>query len=502
MADTRILLDIPPGIDSDDTTFAAHGRWANCSNVRFFNGRPETFGPNAIDLVTLCGARVSAMLAAPFSASPFTPSPLLVTGSTTKLGVCLLGSGGDVTDITPSPAPATMDQWSLQMWGTELVASPQGGTLYHWTGASFATKAAVVTGPPAAITCMLVAAQERQVIAFGCNVEAAPHTFNPLCIRWSDFEDYTNWTSSPTNNAGEFILDGVGSIIAARQLGDYLAVWTDTSLYLGRFIGDPSQTWAFDKVATGAGLIGPRAVTIVDSTAYWLSQDLRLYQWQVGTVPVPVPCPITHDFTTNCAGGADRLSIAVGTVRRYGEVWIFYPDSRDAQASGTNTRYIAYCINESIAAQRPVWFRGNFGRTAFLDDGILHAAFSAQAAPVLMAKEAGGLDLHELTDQSSPVAWFIQSADQYADSGGLRVMVKGAVPDFSFQVGTVSLTLFCRNRPMSTAVTKGPYAITAGASKKDFRASGMIIAAKFSGLTGTAVRIGVPAFTATTQGGR
>ncbi|WP_304171444.1 hypothetical protein [Phenylobacterium aquaticum] len=40
----RIPLDIPAGLISDDTTFAAGGRWADSSNVRFWEGRPQTIG--------------------------------------------------------------------------------------------------------------------------------------------------------------------------------------------------------------------------------------------------------------------------------------------------------------------------------------------------------------------------------------------------------------------------------------------------------------------------
>ncbi|MDP1616777.1 hypothetical protein [Phenylobacterium sp.] len=40
----RIPLDIPPGLVGDDTSFAAAGRWADGSNVRFWRGRPQVIG--------------------------------------------------------------------------------------------------------------------------------------------------------------------------------------------------------------------------------------------------------------------------------------------------------------------------------------------------------------------------------------------------------------------------------------------------------------------------
>lgn len=46
--------------------------------------------------------------------------------------------------------------------------------------------------------------------------------------------------------------------------------------------------------------------------------------------------------------------------------------------------------------------------------------------------------------------------------------------------GGYDLTLFVRNTQESAAVTKGPYSISGSLEKKDFRASGKIVAVKMS----------------------
>ena len=74
-------------------------------------------------------------------------------------------------------------------------------------------------------------------MAFGCNEEASG-VFNPRCIRFSDIEDPTDWTSTATNNADEFILQGSGIIVGAQLVGDYIFVWTNNEMYLGTY--DPS----------------------------------------------------------------------------------------------------------------------------------------------------------------------------------------------------------------------------------------------------------------------
>lgn len=40
----RAVLSIPPGLNSDDTTYRASGRWADSNNVRFDRGAPQTIG--------------------------------------------------------------------------------------------------------------------------------------------------------------------------------------------------------------------------------------------------------------------------------------------------------------------------------------------------------------------------------------------------------------------------------------------------------------------------
>ncbi|MCA3713020.1 MAG: hypothetical protein IM667_15000, partial [Phenylobacterium sp.] len=40
----RFTLDPPPGLAADDTSFAAAGRWADGSNIRFWRGRPQVIG--------------------------------------------------------------------------------------------------------------------------------------------------------------------------------------------------------------------------------------------------------------------------------------------------------------------------------------------------------------------------------------------------------------------------------------------------------------------------
>ena len=79
-----------------------------------------------------------------------------------------------------------------------------------------AERAVALAGAPTSCSFMLVN-EQRQVMAFGCNEELTGD-FNPLCIRFSDIENPEDWTTSPSNNAGEVILKGGGRLVSAEMI--------------------------------------------------------------------------------------------------------------------------------------------------------------------------------------------------------------------------------------------------------------------------------------------
>lgn len=503
----------PPGMVSDDTTFASPGQWETGSNVRFRLGKPEVIG-GFID--ALPGNTLTGVCRNVYAFNNASGSTLIAFGTHSKLQIYVASS---LYDITPSGLaegsinsagdgpgwgsgswnvgtwgdPANVyyaRTWSLDNYGYTLIANPRGGTIYQWTGDPN-TIAAAVSNAPAAVTYTLVT-PERQVLAFGCNEESSG-TFNPLCIRGSDIEDITDWTTTATNNAFENILEGGGAIVAARLIGPYVAVWTDRGLHLGQFIGDPGQTYRFDLVADNCGLAGPNAITIIDQTAYWLGSDYQFRVWQVGGTPSILACPIWKDFKDNLVT-LQKEKVVASTIAQFGEIWFFYPDSRDGIE---NSRYLAFSAPESIAAQRPVWSKGILARTAATD--------AAATAFPLLATYGGTVYFHENGDDADGAAldWSITSTDYYINDSAQMVMMRGVIVDFEEQQCPVDMTVYVRRYPRSTAVTKGPYALSTTATKKDFRASGKLASVKFSGgaAGGSYVRFGQHMIDAVPTGG-
>ena len=79
-----------------------------------------------------------------------------------------------------------------------------------------------------------------------------------MFIRFSSQEDITDYTPTATNSAGTQRLADGSRIVGALRGRNAIYVWTDTALFIMRFVGAPF-TFAFEQVGTNCGLIGKNA---------------------------------------------------------------------------------------------------------------------------------------------------------------------------------------------------------------------------------------------------
>lgn len=503
----KVALELAPGLVSDETLYSTPGRWADGSNVRFRLGKPETVGGWEKYNATLIAGVCRSALAWTDSLS----QPNVAFGTNTSLNVI---KSGEWYDITPAGIGTgaidavyydggwggggwgmgawgvgqTEEQprvWSLANWGEALIAAPAGGAPYYW-GNDPSQVATVISQAPQACNRILVT-PERQLLAFGCEEELSG-LFNPMCIRGSDIEDYTDWTTASNNNAFEHILEGGGMIVDAKMLGSLVLVWTDSGLFVGEFLGQPDQAYRFDRVADGCGLISPQASVVDNQTAYWMTPDLRFFFYQYGGIPTEIPCPIGREFRDNL-DTAQVGKIVATSIQKFGEIWWFYPDARDGDE---NSRYIALNVTD----QTLPWFKGDIARTAFIDSGPL--------AYPLGVSYAGQTYLHEngAAADGAALVSYIESSAQYLGEGDRRLLLKGIWPDFEAQQGDITLSIDVRERPQSSASTKGPWTLATTTLKKDFLASGRLVSVKFAAsAVGSFYRIGKPAFETVSLGG-
>ncbi|MGZ6016477.1 MAG: hypothetical protein ACXWKM_12095 [Phenylobacterium sp.] len=507
----RIPLDLPPGLNGDDTSFAGNGRWADGSNVRFRLGRAQTIGgwealmstpltgvcravfpwtDNAAVLNIAFGTHSKLQLwqgGALFDITPasgFTPGAIDGAGSA-GYGTGAYGVGGYGQPSATDYFPLT---WSFAAWGQNLLASPRHQTIFAWTNDT-ASKAAPIANAPANVTHMLVAPLNGgyQVFALGCNEEVSG-VFNPLCIRHSSIRDNTVWsTTAAGSTAREYVLTGGGRIVAGRMAGPYMLVWTSDALFMGTFVGALGEPWRFDRVGRNCGLIGPNAAVVVGQTAFWVSPDRQFYSYGVGGQPQPIPCPIRQDFADQLAASQGDKVMASSN-GEYSEVRFDYPDSRDGYE---NSRYLAVALSD---ADTGAWHRGVMARTAFVDAGPslypLGVTFDGQAYHHEKGHSADG----------QPFAWFIKTADSYLDPDSC-LLVREIWPDFKDQQGPVSVSISARRHPQEVEHVVTAPAMAPQDAKADVLVSGRLFKVTFAGASApTACRIGQPVFDATPAG--
>ena len=505
----RQRLEIPPGINTDDTAFKYPGTWRDCDQVRFWKGSPEVIGGwESVTNSTLDGVCRTALIWTDSSSTSnvalglhnglavcqdsllydITPSSDFTSGSINGTGTAGYGTGtygtGDYSETSVADYfPLT---WSLSNWGESLMANPRGQTIFWWQNDT-GTPASALTGAPEQVTYALVT-YTRQVMAFGCNEEVST-TFNPMCIRFSDIEDPEDWTTASDNNAGEVILEGSGRIIGAREVGNYIFVWTNTALYQGYFTGDNTNPWSFIKVGDNCGLCGPNSTVVVGQTAYWFSSQKRFMSCSLGGIPQQIYVAVGDEMAANLAiTQVDK--IVATTISKFNEVWWFYPDIRDGLE---NSRYICLSVSDGSAVH------GSLARTAFTD-----AAPGANLYPIGVTYD-GGIFYHEkgTTANGESRSWFLETSDFYIDEQERCMMLRHMWPDFQRQSGPITVTLSGLQYPQSTPVVFSLQPMTFNSTKLDFRFSGRLIRMKLSGnSTPTDMRLGVPVFDITPAGDR
>ena len=169
-------------------------------------------------------------------------------------------AGVTVTNITdyvawgdPSSADYTIDPglWVLDNYGTKLIALIYNGQCFEWdaTG-STSTRATIIANAPTASRHVLVSTPDRHLVFFGTETTiGSGGTQDDMFIRWSNQEEITGtdaYTVTATNTAGSQRLAAGSMIIGAKRGRDAIYVWTDTSLFLMRFVGQPF-TFSFEQ---------------------------------------------------------------------------------------------------------------------------------------------------------------------------------------------------------------------------------------------------------------
>lgn len=152
---------------------------------------------------------------------------------------------------------------SLETWGNWLIATngidpvkiwKDVGGLVDLAGTPF-TKAKII--------------KRKLVFLFAFNT----NNIGDTAAEWSSDSNPEDWAPTSTNKAGNInIRDLDSEVVAAVDLGNNLAVYSRSSLVIGRFVGG-ADVWNWSRAISGIGAISNRSVVTLDPFNYGLTQN-------------------------------------------------------------------------------------------------------------------------------------------------------------------------------------------------------------------------------------
>jgi hypothetical protein len=253
-------------------------------------------------------------------------------------GVGPYGEGTYGTARTESTYMGKLRVWSLDNWGEDLLASPNGGTLYEWRRVwGPDSRARAVVGAPANIERMMVGPDDRHVIAFGTNLESGNQQHDKMFVRWCKGDDYTVWNKLPTNDAGSKRLDSGSRLITAVKTNRGILLFSDRSLYFVSLIGG-TDVYAIVPAGVTPEIISPEAAIDVDGTVYFMTNGDH-YMWN-GTINL-MECDIkTQVFGVPGRPGINKQNAGkahVRVVEDFNEIWWSYPSANATENDSTSS---------------------------------------------------------------------------------------------------------------------------------------------------------------------
>ena len=368
----------------------------------------------------------------------------------TGLDTVVLGSGwgagtwssdGWGEASTVSVETGTLRLWSHDSFGEDLLINVRDGAVYYWDATSPSTRAVEIgtisgaSGTPQVAKQILVSDKDRHVVAFGCDSETDPGTQDPLLIRFSDQESFTDWTATSINTAGDLRL-GVGTtFVAAVETNREMLVFTDVSLHSMQFIGPPF-TFGINQIASNITIMSPNAVIAVNDVVFWMGiEDFYVYGGSTSKLPSTLRSYVFDDLNL-----LQREKITAGSYSSFGEVLWFYPSGD----SDENDRYVVYNYEQRV------WYYGNLVRTAWIDRGVEDFPMATGADRYLYMHENGLND--GSNDPATALASSVETSQIDIGDGEQFMFIRRMIPDITFSGSTeaspaVSFTLETRNFP-------------------------------------------------------
>ncbi len=341
--------------------------------------------------------------------------------------------------------------WSINNWGEDLIITQKDGGTYEWdtsTGMS-GNRATAVANAPTNSTLSLVSTETRHVVCMGTETTIGDtSTQDKMFIRWSDQEDYNQWTPNVTNSAGSQRIAGGSEIRCARPAKGTILVWTDTTMQSMSFIGPPF-IFGFRQLGNDCGAVGLNSAIVIDDVAYWMS-DGQFFRY-AGAVQ-EIPCSILNHVFDDI-NKVQYAQVYAAQNSNFSEVIWYYCSASSSQ----NDRYVIYNYLENS------WYYGTMDRSTYQDNGVELNPLATEYFPnsnistittingltdgrsIIYAQESG------VDADGAALPAFIQSGDGDIADGETFSFINKVIPDFQNQTGNAVITLSVKDYPNDTA---------------------------------------------------
>ena len=388
-----------------------------------------------------------------------------------------VGSWGESTwgtarDVSSSTINIDATNWSLELWGDDVLINNREGQLYYWetsggddVRAVLASTLSGASGIPTKIRTIAVSFPDRHLIAGGA-VPLAGGIIDPMLVRFSTQEDFAIFTPTSTNTAGDQRLEVGEKIICMTPTKDEMFIQTDEAAYGMSFVGPPF-TFSFRLLAVNCGAVALHGTANVDGDVYWIGKNnFFVYDGAIKELPCSVQYYV---FDRMQKRYFDK--IYVGHNKRYNEVtWFYVSEDNILESNPEPDSYVTYNYQDGA------WTIGTLGRNVWHDaQGFRQVPFAFDSDGKLYNHETG------TSDNGNAMNAHIETGDVELDSTGENLfMVDRVIPDATMNSNTsLFLQLKTRKYPNAPETIKGAFTITSETEKFSTRAKGRQMAVRF-----------------------
>ncbi|CAB4124543.1 hypothetical protein UFOVP62_10 [uncultured Caudovirales phage] len=497
-------IQLPPGLERNNTPYDTTGRWWDMNLVRWQSGTMRPVGGWTKSTTTALDSAIRKI----FVYRQNNNNQTVLIGTDGKLYTDQSG----YTDITPSgftplsnvsiangygtlaygaytygtARPGTpvlfppYGYWTMSNWGEDVILTANSdGRLYYYVSATSTVAPTVISAAPTGVNAVIVT-DERHVMVIG----AGSGGLTDRTVGWSSREDYTDWNfSSTTNTAGFQQLASRTPLLRGVKVKEGVLIFSSTDVFLSQYVGLPF-VYGFNRISDAA-MMHPDSIAAFNGKAVWLGRNgFQLYN---GGFVQPLECPLLDDILSdfNPIYGAFRCHASHHGL--YPEVWFFYASTNSLEAD----RYVIWNYVENW------WAWGSLSRSAM-------SAAEVYRYPYMGASD-GNIYQHEdgwTNDGTSRVGTIYAETGALGIGNGDQFMNVGQVLAASGSgYDKLSLTMIAQNTPEGAERTFGPYTMRSN-GYADCRVTGREARIRFSAIQDGEWGVGKVRLDLTPGGGR